>query len=173
MTWVDGIEIGLVLSVYYWGYILGQLSGGIASDRFSIRSWSTVMFASWCVLTAFTGTCRSVATVCHRARTVRGRRRWVANPINKLENQWLLPNERGWVYGATVGFGYLGIIAGVVVVGWLISAVGMAGDVLRDRGVTILGVIVFWLLVYDHPVSIRGCHKQRKSSRRSDWPRTE
>ena len=48
---LSGIETGLILSSYYWGYILGQLSGGVASDRLSIRKWSSLMFAGWCVLT--------------------------------------------------------------------------------------------------------------------------
>src|SRR5262245_25423751 len=102
---LSGIETGFILSVYYWGYILGQLSGGVASDRLSIRKWSSMMFASWCILTALTGLCRSVG----QFAVVRGlfgiSEGWVANPINKLENNWLLPNERGWVYGATVGAG--------------------------------------------------------------------
>src|ERR1700741_51535 len=57
---LSGIETGLILSSYYWGYILGQLSGGVASDRLSIRKWSSLMFAGWCILTALTGMCRSV-----------------------------------------------------------------------------------------------------------------
>src|SRR4051794_29530325 len=57
---LSGIETGLILSSYYWGYILGQLSGGVASDRLSIRKWSLIMFAGWCVLTVLTGMCRSV-----------------------------------------------------------------------------------------------------------------
>jgi MFS family permease len=148
---LSGVETGLILSVYYWGYIAGQIGGGIASDRFSIRGWATVMFLFWCVLTALTGTCRSVA----QFALVRGlfgiAEGSVANPINKLENQWLLPQECGWVYGATVGFGYLGIIAGVVVVGWLIELWGWRAMFYGTGALTVLGVLLFWLLVYDHP----------------------
>jgi len=148
---LSGVETGLILSVYYWGYIAGQIGGGIASDRFSIRGWATVMFFSWCILTALTGACRSVA----QFALVRGlfgiAEGSVANPINKLENQWLLPQERGWVYGATVGFGYLGIIAGVVVVGWLIELWGWRVMFYGTGALTVVGVFLFWLLVYDHP----------------------
>jgi MFS transporter, ACS family, D-galactonate transporter len=148
---LTGIEMGLVLSVYYWGYILGQLSGGVASDRLSIRKWSTLMFAGWCVLTALTGLCRSVG----QFAIVRGlfgvSEGWVANPINKLENNWLLPNERGWVYGATVGFGYVGLIVGLPLIGWLISVWGWRAMFYGTGALTILGVVVFGLLVYDYP----------------------
>ena len=148
---LTGIEMGLVLSVYYWGYILGQLSGGVASDRLSIRKWSTLMFAGWCVLTALTGLCRSIGQFV----VVRGlfgvSEGWVANPINKLENNWLLPNERGWVYGATVGFGYVGLIVGLPLIGWLISVWGWRAMFYGTGVLTIFGVVIFWLLVYDYP----------------------
>jgi len=148
---LSGIETGLILSSYYWGYILGQLSGGVASDRLSIRKWSTLMFAGWCVLTALTGMCRTVG----QFAVVRGlfgvSEGWVANPINKLENNWLLPNERGWVYGATVGFGYVGLIVGLPLVGWLIGQWGWRAMFYGTGALTVLGVFVFWLLIYDYP----------------------
>ena len=148
---LTGVETGVILSAYYWGYILGQLGGGIASDRFTIRKWATVMFGSWCLLTALTGMCRSVG----QFALVRGlfgiSEGSVANPINKLENNWLLPNERGWVYGATVGSGYVGLIIGLPLVGWLISTWGWRVMFYGTGVLTILGVAVFWLLVYDHP----------------------
>jgi len=148
---LTGVEMGLILSAYYWGYIIGQLGGGVASDRFSIRKWASVMFASWCVLTALTGLCRSLG----QFAVVRGlfgvAEGSVANPINKLENNWLLPNERGWVYGATVGSGYLGLIIGLPLVGWIISAWGWRVMFYGVGVLTIVGVVVFWLLIYDHP----------------------
>ena len=148
---LSGIETGLILSSYYWGYVLGQLSGGVASDRLSIRKWSTLMFAGWCVLTALTGMCRTVT----QFAVVRGlfgvSEGWVANPINKLENNWLLPHERGWVYGVTVGFGYVGLIVGLPLVGWLIGQWGWRAMFYGTGALTVLGVIVFWLLIYDRP----------------------
>jgi ACS family glucarate transporter-like MFS transporter len=148
---LSGVETGFILSAYYWGYIIGQLGGGVASDRLSIRKWASVMFASWCVLTVLTGMCRSVA----QFAVVRGlfgvSEGSVANPINKLENNWLLPNERGWVYGATVGSGYLGLIIGLPLVGWLISTWGWRVMFYGTGALTIVGVAVFWLLIYDHP----------------------
>src|SRR5215813_15223946 len=118
---LSGVETGFILSAYYWGYIAGQLGGGVASDRFSIRKWASVMFSFWCVLTVLTGACRSIG----QFAVVRGlfgvSEGSVANPINKLENHWLLPNERGLVYGATAGAGYCGLIVGLPLVSWLIT----------------------------------------------------
>ena len=148
---LSGVEMGFILSVYYWGYMAGQLAGGIAADRFSIRKWASIMFFSWCVLTALTGACRSLL---HLA-VVRGlfgvSEGSVANPLHKLENHWLLPHERGWVYGVTMGFGYLGLILGMPLVGWLINVWGWRVMFYGTGALTMLGVGLFWLLVYDRP----------------------
>src|SRR5713101_6472640 len=57
---LSGVEMGLILSMYYWGYIAGQLGGGVAADRWSIRKWASVMFFTWCVLTVLTGAGRAL-----------------------------------------------------------------------------------------------------------------
>jgi len=148
---LTGVETGIVLSAYYWGYIAGQLGGGFASDHWTIRRWATVIFFCWCILTALTGACRSLLQLA----IVRGlfgvSEGAVANPIHKLENYWLLPNERGWVYGMGMGFGYLGLILGTPLVAWLIESWGWRVMFYSTGALTLLGVIYFWLLVYDHP----------------------
>jgi sugar phosphate permease len=148
---LSGVEMGFILSVYYWGYIVGQLGGGIAADRWSIRKWASVMFFTWCVLTGITGACRSLLQLA----VVRGlfgvSEGAVANPLHKLENHWLLPQERGRVYGTTMGFGYLGLILGMPVVGWLIEGWGWRVMFYGTGVLTLMGVGLFWLLVYDHP----------------------
>ena len=148
---LSGVQMGMVLSMYYWGYIAGQLGGGIAADRWSIRKWASVMFFTWCVLTILTGACRSL----WQLAVVRGlfgvSEGAVANPLHKFENHWLLPRERGRVYGATMGFGYLGLILGMPLVGWLIQSWGWQVMFYGTGTLTLIGVGLFGLLVYDHP----------------------
>jgi sugar phosphate permease len=148
---LSGVETGVILSAYYWGYITGQLSGGLAADRWSIRRWATIMLFFWCILTALTGACRSLAQL----MLVRGlfglAEGAVANPIHKLENHWLLPHERGRVYGLSMGFGYLGLILGTPLVAWLIDGWGWRAMFYGTGVLTLLGVGLFWALVYDHP----------------------
>ena len=146
-----GIEMGLILSVYYWGYIVGHIGGGITADRYGVRKWASVVFGAWCVLTALTGTCRTL----WQLGMVRGlfgvSEGAVANPLQKLENQWVLPQERGWVYGVLITSGYLGLIVGMPLVGWLINVWGWRMMFYGTGALTLLGVWLFWLLVYDHP----------------------
>ena len=147
----SGKQMGLVLSVYYWGYIAGQLSGGVVADRFGIRGWATVMFFMWCVMTVLTGMCHSLYQFC----LVRGffglSEGAVANPLHKIENHWVLPHERGWVYGVAMGCGYLGLVIGTPLVAWLITSWGWRVMFYGTGLLTVGGVILFWLLVYDHP----------------------
>jgi ACS family D-galactonate transporter-like MFS transporter len=148
---LSGVEIGFILSVYYWGYIIGQLVGGIAADRLKIRLWVTLLYLGWCVITAATGFCRTVAQFAV-VRSVFGFAEGaVINPVTKLQNHWVLPNERGLVQGIQVGFGYLGLVIGLPVVGWLIAVFGWRAMFWLTGLITLVGVFLFWLLVYDHP----------------------
>jgi sugar phosphate permease len=148
---LSGVQIGFILSIYYWGYIVGQLMGGVAADRLRIRSWVIVLYLGWCLTTVATGFCRTVAQF-SVIRTIFG---WaegaVINPVTKLQNHWVLPTERGLVNGIQVGAGYMGLVIGMPIVGWLISILGWRAMFWITGLITLAGVFLFWLLVYDHP----------------------
>jgi ACS family D-galactonate transporter-like MFS transporter len=55
---LSGVEMGFILSVFFWGYIIGNLGGGVASDNFNIRRFTSVILLVWCIMTALTGMCR-------------------------------------------------------------------------------------------------------------------
>ena len=147
----SGKQMGLILSIYYWGYIAGQLSGGVVADRFGIRSWATVMYGMWCVMTVLTGMCHSLVQFCVVRSFFGLSEGAVANPLHKIENHWVLPNERGWVYGVAMGCGYLGLVIGTPLVAWLITSWGWRAMFYGTGLLTVAGVGLFWLLVYDHP----------------------
>ena len=48
-------EIGLLLSVFFWAYGLGQVPGGWLSDRFGARRMLTAYIVLWSVLTGLVG----------------------------------------------------------------------------------------------------------------------
>ena len=50
-----------------------------------------------------------------------------------------------------MGFGYLGLILGTPLVGWLIESWGWRVMFYGTGVLTLFGVGLFWLLVYDHP----------------------
>lgn len=148
---LSGAKMGLILSMFSWGFIFGHVSGGFAADHLNIRRWGTAMFFIWCVTTAVTGVCRSVLQFvlvrfafgfCEGA---------VSNPMNKLQNHWVLPRERGLVNGSLLFFAYIGLVVGMPLVGWLIHLYGWRTMFFISGAVSLLGVVLFWLFVYDHP----------------------
>src|SRR5215470_7079506 len=56
----DGTQMGLILSIYYWGYLLGNFSSGLVSDRIRLRGVTSWMMLSWSILTAATGACSTL-----------------------------------------------------------------------------------------------------------------
>jgi len=148
---LSGVQTGMILSVFFWGYVVGQLAGGIAADQLRIRTWTLVFYVIWCIATVATGLCR---TLTHFA-IVRGlfglSEGAVINPVYKLMNHWVLPVERGFANGVQTCFGYLGLVIGTPIIAALIGAYGWRTMFFVTGAVTLIGVLVFWLLVYDHP----------------------
>ena len=147
----SGKQMGLILSVYYWGYIAGQLSGGVVARPVWHSGLGHGHVRLWCVMTVLTGMCHSLYQFC----VIRGifglSEGAVANPLHKIENHWVLPHERGWVYGVAMGCGYLGLVLGTPLVAWLITSWGWRVMFYGTGLLTVAGVVLFWLVVYDHP----------------------
>ena len=43
----DGTQMGIVLSIYYWGYLLGHVSSGLVSDQVRLRSARWIDVGHW------------------------------------------------------------------------------------------------------------------------------
>ena len=71
--------------------------------------------------------------------------------MNKLQNHWVLPSERGWVNGSLMFAAYIGLVVGMPLVAWLIDQYGWRTMFFISGAVSVLGVAVFWLVVYDYP----------------------
>jgi len=147
----DGTQMGFVLSIYYWGYLLGNFSGGIVSDRLRLRGLTTLMILVWCGLTALTGACHALWQF-SVVRVLFGLAEGAtANLMHKIQNNWLLPNERGRGYGIFIGFIYLGVALGMPLVGWLIKVWDWRVMFYISAAMTLGLVIIFWLILRDHP----------------------
>ena len=148
---LSATETGLILSIFYWGYMVGQIAGGVVSDRYNIRRWTLVLYFSWVITTMLTGLCRTAGQLAFIRVLFGIGEGAVINPVTKLQNHWAFPQERGFVNGIYVSSGYLGLAAGIPLVGMLISVFDWRMMFYVTGAVTLLGVIVFWLFVYDHP----------------------
>ena len=147
----SGTAMGLVFSMFSWGYIFGHFAGGIAADRLNIRRWGTIFYTVWCIATALTGACQNVLQL-SLARSIFGFSEGaVINPHNKLQNHWFFPKERGIVNGSLMAAAYMGLVFGMPLVGWLINLYGWRQMFYISGAITLLGVLAWWLVIRDYP----------------------
>ena len=147
----DGTQMGFILSIYYWGYLLGHFSSGLVSDQVRLRSFTSWMILLWSVLTALTGACSALwhfAVVRLLFGIFEGA---TANLTHKLQNNWLLPAERGKAYGIFIGFAYLGIALGMPLVGWIINAWEWRWMFVVVGAITLIQLALFAVIIRDHP----------------------
>lgn len=147
----DGAQMGLILSIYYWGYLLGHFGSGLVSDQVRLRSFTSWMIFVWSMLTALTGACSALWQFCAVRLLFGVSEGATANLMHKLQNNWLLPAERGRAYGIFIGFAYLGVAFGMPLVGWLINLYEWR-LMFVIVGVMTLGMMaLFAVVTRDHP----------------------
>ncbi len=147
----DGTQMGFVLSIYYWGYLLGHVSSGLVSDQLRLRSLNSWMILLWSVLTALTGACSAMWQFVLVRLLFGISEGATVNMTHKLQNNWLLPAERGKAYGIFIGFAYLGIAFGMPFVGWLIALWDWRWMFVAVGALTLIQVVLFSVFVRDHP----------------------
>ncbi len=148
----DGMQMGIILSIYFWGFLLGHFCGGLVTDRIRLRSFASWMILAWSLLTALTGACSTLWQFAI-VRLLFGLTEGVTVNINhKLQNNWLLPEERGRAYGIFIGFAYLGVAFGMPLVGWIINLWDWR-LMFVVVGIMTLGMMVlFAVMMRDHPL---------------------
>src|SRR5262245_45229621 len=147
----EATQMGFVLSIYYWGYLLGHFSSGLISDRVRLRSFTSWMILAWSLLTAMTGACSTLWQF-GLVRLLFGVTEGAtANLNHKLQNNWLLPEERGRAYGIFIGFAYLGVAFGMPLVGWIINLWDWRMMFVIVGVMTLAVLVLFAVVIRDHP----------------------
>jgi ACS family glucarate transporter-like MFS transporter len=147
----DATQMGFILSIYYWGYLLGHFSSGLVSDRVRLRSFTSWMILAWSLLTALTGACSTLWQF-GLVRLLFGVTEGAtANLNHKLQNNWLLPEERGRAYGIFIGFAYLGVAFGMPLVGWIINLWDWRMMFVIVGVMTLVMLVLFAVVIRDHP----------------------
>lgn len=147
----DGTQMGIILSIYYWGYLLGHFGSGLVSDQVRLRRFTGWMIFIWSVLTALTGACTALWQFGVVRLLFGVSEGATANLNHKLQNNWLLPSERGRAYGIFIGCAYLGIAFGMPMVGWMISMWNWRAMFLMVGLLTVAMMALFIFVIRDHP----------------------
>jgi MFS transporter, ACS family, aldohexuronate transporter len=148
---LTGLEMGFVLGTFFWGYSFGQLIGGVASDRLKIRNWTITTYLVWCVAVAGTALCHTIPQFAFVRAIFGFAEGAVINPVTKLLNHWVFPRERGISQGVQIASAYMGLVIGMPLMAWIVTAFGWRAMFVFIGVLTLLGAFLFWRLVYDHP----------------------
>lgn len=148
----DGMQTGIVLSIYFWGFLFGHFFGGLVTDRINLRRFASWMILAWSALTALTGACSTLWQFAI-VRLLFGLTEGATVNVNhKLQNNWLLPAERGRAYGIFIGFAYLGVAFGMPLVGWIINLWDWRLMFMIVGIMTLAMLVLFAVVMRDHPL---------------------
>ena len=157
---------GLLLSCFFWTYLLMQIPGGMLSDRFEPRVVIAGATVFWGAFQGLAGVCTSFPLLI----LTRLRLGAAEGPIfpagAKLNGMWMTPNERG--RGATLfdSGAPLGAAFGALIITWLITSLGSGGWLLSlpvsVRCLPDLGVV----LHAQQPPRTQGRERGRDSAHR-------
>lgn len=121
---LSNLQVGLLLSAFFWIYTPGQLVAGWLVDRLGGRLALGLGFAVWSLATALTGVARGFALLLV-FRVLLGVGETVAFPaMSKLFAKAVPPSELGVVNSIAISGLFLGPAVGVLAGGMLMAAIG-------------------------------------------------
>ncbi|MBI1986986.1 MAG: MFS transporter [Nitrospinae bacterium] len=148
---LNGTQMGMILSAFFWGYMLGNPLGGLFADHLGLRRAGTALLVGWCLFTVMTGLCTTPRQF-YLVRFLMGLTEGASVPFfQKLQRTWLLPQERGRGYAIFEAFVKLGACIGFPFIGWLITLFAWWGMFFATAALTSLGCIYFYVMIRDSP----------------------
>lgn len=160
---LTGVQMGMIMSIYFWGFIIGNPLVGMVVDNVRWVRWmTTLVMIGWSILTAFTALCTQLHHF-YLVRGLLGLAEGASVPcFQKLQNNWLLPEERGKYYGVFEGFVRLGAAFGLPLIGWLITLWTWRGMFYASSVMTLMIAVYFFLMMRDHPYQHPGVSQQER-----------
>ncbi len=121
----DPVTQGLILSAFFWGYIVSQLLGGWVADRFGGKRVLTFGVAIWSLATLLTPAASSSFGLLLLMRVVLGVGEGVNFPaIHSLAARWAPARERARVIALNLSGVHLGTVLALLAAPPLLLAMG-------------------------------------------------
>ncbi|MGY2046619.1 MFS transporter [Methylobacterium sp. JK268] len=147
---IDPALMGLILSAFFWSYVLMQLPGGWLIDRFGARATytaATLVMSAATIATAFAGGVASLVA----CRLVLGIGEAFCYPVNaKVTALWFRRAERGLATGIWASGSRVGSAMTLPLVAFLIANVGWREAFLVTGAIGLVWMAV-WFLLYRDP----------------------
>lgn len=147
---------GIILSSFFWGYIITQIPGGLVADKFGGKHTLGIGILSTAIFTIVTPVVVETfgATGLVVLRCLMGLGEGTTFPaLNVLIAQWAPPHERSKIATVAMAGCQIGTIVGNLLTGVMIKNSSMGWPVVFYfyGGVSIVWFVAWCILCYSHP----------------------
>lgn len=141
---INPATMGFIFSAFSWSYLLLQIPGGIALDRFGTRLVYTIALVGWSAFTILQGLTVGVASFV-AARLGLGAFEAPCFPANSnVVGMWFPRSERGKAIGVYTAAEYVGLGFLTPVLFWMLAHLGWRSLFLTTGAIGLLIGIVMW-----------------------------
>jgi sugar phosphate permease len=146
---IDAVEMGLILSAFFWTYAFMQMPAGWVVDRIGVRISLTAAVIWWSLFTMATGAARTV-THFFGARLMLGLGESATMPsFTKTAFNWFPRSERGLACGIFNSGSVAGNVLSLPLVTWLIAATGWRGAFVITGLIGLVWALAWWFIYRD------------------------
>lgn len=143
-------EMGIVLSSFFWSYMLFQIPSGWFADKVGQRISLAVAVGWWSVMTALTSAARGVTSLVG-IRVLLGIGESGAYPSNSgVAAKWFPDKERGKVTAIFDSGSKVGTAIAMPLIVWLIAQFGWQASFVVSGAIGIIWMII-WIWYYRDP----------------------
>lgn len=158
----DLVTMGVILSLFRWGYALFQVPGGLLGDWIGPRKALSLIVAWWSAFTAFTALSWN-AYVMGAVRLLFGIGEAGAFPIaTRSLSRWMRASERGFAQGITHAGSRLGSALTPPLVAWMILTWGWRSPFFVFGALGLLWAAIWFLWYRDTPEEHRGVNEAER-----------
>ncbi len=167
----DPVTQGLVLSAFFWGYIVSQLLGGWVADRFGGKRVLAFGVAIWSLATLLTPVWSASFALLLLVRVVLGVGEGVNFPaIHSLAARWAPARERARVIALNLSGVHLGTVLALLLAPPLLLAMGWPAVFYLSGALGALWLIAWGIKAADSPEDADGVSAQELALILADRP---
>jgi ACS family glucarate transporter-like MFS transporter len=153
------VQMGVVLSAFFWSYALLQLPAGFLADRFGQKKTLGLAVLWWSLATAVTGFATGFKSLIG-LRVALGVGEAAAYPSNAgIASRWFPSSERGTVAGIFDSGSKFGGAIALPLIAWMVARFGWKETFALVGSLGVVWTLIWWFMFKDSPAQHRGVNK--------------